>query len=71
MHGQESESGNPIKKPTGFMSNAPQLLNALNKRCFGRHGLCSRPSGGAHQNCLGKVARRAAIFSDMMCEMIL
>ncbi len=24
-----------------------------------------------HQNCLGKVARRAAIFSDMMCEMIL
>ena len=23
-----------------------------------------------HQNCLGKVARRAAIFSDMMCEMI-
>ena len=24
-----------------------------------------------HQNCLGEVARRAAIFSDTMCEMIL
>ena len=71
MHGQESDVGNPIKKPTGFMSNSPHLLDALHKRCFGRRGLCSRPSGGMHQNCLGKVARRAAIFIDTMCEMIL
>ena len=27
--------------------------------------------GGEHQNCLGKVARRAVIFSDQMCETIL
>jgi hypothetical protein len=71
MHGQESETGNPITKPTGFMSNSPHLLDALNKQCFGRRGFCSRPSGGIHQNCLGKVARRAAIFSDVTCEMIL
>ena len=71
MHGQESQQGNPLKKPTGFMSNAPCLLDALNRRCFGRKGLCSRPSGGRHQDCLGNVARRAAIFSDDMCEVIL
>ena len=55
----------------GFMSNSPHLLDALHKRCFGRRGLCSRPSGGMHQNCLGTIARRAAIISDTMCEMIL
>ena len=71
QHGQESELGNPVKKPTGFMSNAACLLEALDRRCFGRKGLCSRPGGGEHQNCLGKVARRAAIFSDQMCETIL
>ena len=70
MHGQESDAGNPIRKPTGFMSNSVHLLDALNKRCFGRKGLCSRPGGGVHQPCLGKVARRAAIFSDVMCEII-
>ena len=47
------------------------LLEALDKRCFGRRGLCTRPGGGTHENCLGKVARRAAIFSDQMCETIL
>ena len=61
----------PMKKPTGFMSNSPHLLDALHKRCFGRRGFSSRPSGGMHKNCLGKVARRAAIFSDTMFEMIL
>ena len=49
MHGQESDAWNPTKKPTGFMLNAPHLLDALNKRCFGRRGLCSRPGGGTHQ----------------------
>ena len=71
MHGQESDAGNPIRKPTGFMSNASYLLEALNRKCFGRRGLCSRPEGGTHQVCLGKVARRAAIFSEQMCETVL
>ena len=30
-----------------------------------------RLQGGYHKECLGKVARRAAIFSDQMCETIL
>ena len=34
--------GDPIKKPTGFMSNVSELPAALNKRCFGLHGLRSR-----------------------------
>ena len=71
MHGQESDDGNPIEKPRGFMSNWPYLLDALHKLCFGRRGLCSKPSSWMHQNCLGKAAWRAAIFSDTMCEMIL
>ena len=40
--GQEVDQGNPIKKPTGFMSNAPDLLDTLNMRCFGRNEMCSR-----------------------------
>ena len=53
------------------MSNSPHLLDALNKRCFGQKELCSCPEGCVHQLCLGKVARRAAISSDAMCEIIL
>ena len=45
QYGAEAK-GCPIKKPTGFMSNSPHLLRRLDKRCFGRHGLCSRPQGG-------------------------
>ena len=54
----------------GVKSNSPHLLDALNKRCFGRRRLCSRRGGGAHQVFLGKVARQVAIFSDAMCEII-
>ena len=53
------------------MSNSKCLLDVLNRRCFGRHGFCSRPEGGRHQDCIGKTARRAAIYSDQMCETIL
>jgi hypothetical protein len=69
--GQETEQGEPIRKPTGFMSNCPDILEQLNKRCKGRGGQCSRPSGGVHQLCNGKVARRAAIFHRELCEGIL
>ena len=69
--GQRTDSGDPIKKPTGFMSNSPELLEVLNVRCFGKHGLCSRPRGGVHVPCQGMVARRAAIFQDELCEAIL
>ena len=69
--GQVSEAGNPIRKATGFMSNASCLLEVLNRRCFGRRGFCTRELGGRHQDCIGKTARRAAIYSDEKCEAIL
>ena len=69
--GQETENGDPMKKPTGFMSNAPKLLHELDRRCFGKKGLCSRPRGGAHAECMGKNAQRAAIFQEKLCVAIL
>ena len=60
--GQETEAGEPIRKPTGLMSNSPCILGHLHQRCTGRHGLCWRSKGGEHKLCNGKVARRAAIF---------
>ena len=60
--GQQTLQGDPVKKPTGFMSNAPELLRSLSRRCFGKHGLCSRRSGDRHAEGIGKVAQPAAIF---------
>ena len=69
--GQQTDSGDSLKKPTGFMSNVPRLLRRLNHRCFGRHGLCSRPQGGRHVECLGKNAQRAEIAQEELCMAIL
>ena len=69
--GQEARNGEPIKKPTGFMSNCPDILAQLHRRCSGRGGACSRAKGGTHQLCHGKEARRAAIFQRDLCEAIL
>ena len=69
--GQENDVGDPVMKPTGFMSNSEELLRALGRRCFGKGGLCSRPKGGRHAHCLGKVARRAAIFQEELRVTIL
>ena len=44
--GQQDLSGDPVRKPTGFMSNSPDILSTLAVRCFGRNGLCSRRQGG-------------------------
>ena len=41
--GQQNYHGHPIKKPTGFMSNDPEFLQALGETCFCEKGLCSRP----------------------------
>ena len=69
--GQETDDHEPIKKPTGFLSNAPEVLKLLAKRCRGSGGYCSRPRAGIHRLCNGKVARRAAIYSQRMCELII
>ena len=71
MYGQQTIEGQPIKKPTGFMGNCPALMKLLQKRCQGRHGMCSRHGGGQHQPCLGKIAQRAAIYHDKLCETVL
>ena len=69
--GRETEAGEPIRKRTGFVSNSPELLLQLERRCVGTLGNCSRPAGGKHKQCRGKIARRAAIYSDEMCEAVL
>ena len=69
--GQETDSGDPLRKPIGFMPNVPELLDELNRRCFGRRGLCSGPRGGTHAECFGKKAQRAAVFQDKLCIAIL
>ena len=71
MHGQASEAGIPLAKPTACMSNSLLLLTALDKRCSERRELCSRPRGGTHDDCLGKVAYEAAIFSNTLCQIML
>ncbi len=64
--------GAPIKKPTGFMSNAPEVLARLSRRCQSRHGSeCSRRAGGHHAHCEGKIAREAAEYPDGLCRALL
>ena len=70
QYGAEHD-GQPIKKPTGFMSNSIEVMKALSKICNGQHGHCSRPEGGYHVLCNGRVARMAAIFPVKLCKAIL
>ena len=60
-----------MKKPTGFMTNAPELGKELAMRCSGRSGNCSRPEGGTHAQCRGKTAFMAAIYHFKLCCAIL
>ena len=59
--GQQTAAGSPVKKPTGWMSNAEEILHMLRLRCTGRGGKCRRRQGGAHVTCSGEVAKRVAI----------
>ena len=61
-------AGFPIKKPTGFLSNAPAILYELRLRCDGRRGECSRPKGGRHIHCEGRICREAAKYSRKLCR---
>ncbi len=63
--------GSPVKKPTGFMSNAPQLLQRLSKRCEGKDGDCSRHRGGKHVTAQGRVAQDAARYPPKLCRSII
>ncbi len=63
--------GRPVKKATGFMSNAPRLLERLHRRCGSRDGNCTRSKGGRHAVCQGKVATAAARYPPKLCKAIL
>ena len=64
------DQGQPIKKATGFMSNAPWLLRALDRQCHG-HGWCSRRKKGTHVHAEGSLTRKTAIYSDKLCRAII
>ena len=65
------DRGQPVKKPTGFMSNPPDILHALSRVCTGRQGYCSRPEGGRHAPCSGKTAKEAAKYPRDLCRAVL
>ena len=75
QYGQEVQygryKGQPVRKATGFMSNAPRLLEQLQKRCTGNDGQCSRARGGRHVTASGRVAKDAARYSDPLCRAII
>ena len=71
QYGQESHKGDPVRKSTGWMSNSPELLKKLEKRCKGRNGDCSRRGAGRHATASGRVAREAAIYPFKLCRAIL
>ena len=71
QYGQHDGHGNPVKKPTGWLSNSKHVLRALEHRCSGKGGSCSRPGGGRHAHAEGKVARQAAVYPFKLCEAIL
>ena len=64
-----AQQGDPIKKPTGFMSNSEVLLKELQRRCTGKKGLCS--NGRKHAPCSGGNARDAQVYSRELCEAVL
>ena len=71
QYGSTAENGDPVKKPTTFMTNAPELAGELRARCQGRGGACSRRQGGQHAQCRGKTARMAAVYHFKLCSAIL
>jgi len=54
--------GSPVLKPTGFLTNPTAIANALERRCQGRNGNCSREKGGKHAHCEGRIAADAAVY---------
>ena len=71
MYHCKTLEGAPVKKPTQFLTNSPELAKALRVRCTGRGGECSRPGGGVRVQCRRKIARRAAVYDFKLCRAIL
>jgi len=63
QYGQEDDrSGDPVKKPTKWMSNSQCIRESLEKRCTGQGGACSRTKGGAHRTATGRVCKESAFY---------
>ncbi len=75
QYGAEVQSGphkgQPLLKPTGFMTNAPAVARALSLKCQGTFEECSRKKGGQHHTCAGKHAREAARYPRELCRAML
>ena len=70
--GQCDEEGQPVKKPTKWLSNSREILKKLELRCQGIGGWCSRPSTPErHRPSFGQVAKNAAIYPFNLCRAIL
>ena len=65
------QKGSPILKPSGFMSNAPKILEALGRRCAGKNGACSRPAGGRHVTLEGQLTRDSQQYPRALCQAML
>lgn len=63
--------GYPIKKPSGSLTNSTELHDALNKQCAGRSGHRSRPGGGKHILCSGRLAKEAGRSPRGLCKAVL
>ena len=69
QYGQCDGDGNPIKKPTRWMSNSPHILRSLSARCTGRGGWCSGTNAlKKHIPASGRIARDAAIYQFQLCR---
>ena len=71
LYGCSAADGSPMKKPTTFLTNAPELAKQLRARCMDKNGRRSRPEGGQHTQCRGKNARMAAVYDFKLCRAIL
>ncbi len=63
--------GDPIMKPTGFLTNSPKVAVAMSRICSGTGGECSRPRGGKHRLCSGRHARDTAKYPRGLCRAVL
>ena len=68
----DPRDGSPLKKPTRFMSNSEEISAALERKCTGIDGLCSRRSGGRHAHISGRrLARHSQVYTDELCKTML
>ncbi len=71
QYGQTGGTDDPVKQPTGWMSNSPEILAMLKLTCKSKAGGCTRAGGGEHRPCIGDVARMAAIYPMNLCKAII